>query len=119
MGNGLLNISQLLEDYIVWIPEIQRDYAQGRANAEAVRNKLLDDVFEVLTGEKEQHVFNYIYGVPTDKGRIVLIDGQQRVTTLFLLKWYFAKKANVKVDFLERLEYATRDSSRDFCAFFG
>ncbi|MBP3392667.1 MAG: DUF262 domain-containing protein [Clostridia bacterium] len=117
MGNGLLNISQLLEDYIVWIPEIQRDYAQGRANAEAVRNKLLDDVFEVLTGEKEQHVFNYIYGVPTDKGRIVLIDGQQRVTTLFLLKWYFAKKANVKVDFLERLEYATRDSSRDFCAF--
>lgn len=119
MANGMFSISELLDKYIIYIPEIQRDYAQGRenVNAEMVRNKLLDDIYEVLQGKKSQHVLNYIYGVPTRDGKIVLIDGQQRVTTLFLLKWYWAVKANKDISFLKRLNYATRDSSREFCEF--
>ena len=127
MENGMFNISTLLEKYIVYIPEIQRDYAQGRNNkaAETVRNKLLEEIYDVLSGKSPQLVLNYIYGVPDDtsdseKRKIILIDGQQRVTTLFLLKWYLAKKSEEKdFSFLKRLNYATRESSEQFCRFLG
>lgn len=119
MANGMFSISGLLEEYVIYIPEIQRDYAQGResVSAEAVRTKLLDDIYEVLQGKKTLHVLNYIYGVPTNDGKIILIDGQQRVTSLFLLKWYLAVKSDADIGFLRKLSYATRDSSREFCEF--
>lgn len=113
----MFNISKLLDKYIVYIPEIQRDYAQGRDNAANVRNKLLDDIYNVLQNKRKQHVLNYIYGVPKNDGRIVLIDGQQRITTLFLLKWYLAVKSDADIGFLTKLKYATRDSSGEFCEF--
>ena len=117
MANGMFSISKLLDENIIYIPEIQRDYAQGRENAEVVRNKLLDDIYDVLHGSKRQLVLNYIYGVPQDDGKIILIDGQQRVTTLFLLKWYLAVKSDSDISFLKKLSYATRDSSYEFCCF--
>lgn len=120
MSNGMFDISTLLEAYTVYVPEIQRDYAQGRDNdnAKSVREKLLKDIYDVLHEKKFQHVLNYIYGVPTDDGKIVLIDGQQRVTTLFLLKWYLAVKSEEEdLRFMSKLCYATRDSSSEFCGF--
>ena len=52
-----------------------------------------------------------------------VIGGQQRLTTLFLLHWYFDVKENklteaVK-DVLRKFTYETRLSSRDFCAGLG
>lgn len=117
MSNEMFNISKLLEKHIVYVPEIQRDYVHGRDNAESVRKKLLEDIYKVLHGEKKQHILNYIYGVPKGDGRIILIDGQQRVTTLFLLKWYLAVKSGADLAFLGHLDYATRDSSQKFCEF--
>ena len=46
------------------------------------------------------------------------LDGQQRLTTLFLLHWYAAKKENIvkdDYDFLEKFSYETRYSARNFC----
>lgn len=44
------------------------------------------------------------------------LDGQQRLTTLFLVHWYLAKKTNndSAVKSLSRFTYATRNSSREF-----
>jgi len=114
------NITELLRRYVVKIPEIQRDYAQGRDKGEVpqIRENLLKDIFDVLCGKVSNNLaLNYIYGVP-DKEELVLIDGQQRVTTLFLLKFYLAIRANENNrNFLSRLKYATRKSSKDFCEF--
>ena len=46
------------------------------------------------------------------------LDGQQRLTTLFLLHWYAAKKGNIpeaNYAFLKRFSYETRYSARYFC----
>ena len=113
----MFDINQLLDCYSIYIPEIQRDYAQGRENAKKIRDSLLNDIFNVLVGCQPSLVLNYIYGVPNKDQKIELIDGQQRITTLFLLKWYLAAKSDNDLDFLSKLTYATRDSSEQFCAF--
>lgn len=45
------------------------------------------------------------------------LDGQQRLTTLFLVHWYIAQRNNDKnaLKILENFSYATRISSKDFC----
>lgn len=45
------------------------------------------------------------------------LDGQQRLTTLFLVHWYIAQKNNdtQNLAILKRFSYATRMSSKDFC----
>jgi hypothetical protein len=47
---------------------------------------------------------------------LVPLDGQQRLTTLFLLHWYFAKrlKLNEEIKVLKRFKYKTRKSSLSF-----
>ncbi|WP_185908896.1 GmrSD restriction endonuclease domain-containing protein [Campylobacter troglodytis] len=52
------------------------------------------------------------------KRNLYYIDGQQRITTLWLLHFYLYKKAK-KLEFiakaLEKFSYAVRDSSKNFC----
>lgn len=45
------------------------------------------------------------------------IDGQQRLTSLFLLHWYIFKRSNFDdgIDKLKRFSYLTRDTSKRFC----
>ena len=47
------------------------------------------------------------------------LDGQQRLTTLFLLHWYAAVKSQLlnskNIDILKKFSYETRISSREFC----
>ena len=48
-----------------------------------------------------------------------VLDGQQRLTTMFLLHWYAARRVNAPEDdcaFLQNFSYETRYSARDFCA---
>ena len=52
-------------------------------------------------------------------GVMTPLDGQQRLTALFLLHWYIAARAGVQggdSEVLQRFTYETRYSSRDFCA---
>jgi hypothetical protein len=100
------------------IPIIQRDYAQGRDNEATVRirNAFLDVLHRALVDDKPVHL-DFVYGEVKD-GALVPLDGQQRLTALFLLHWYLAARAGIDQDSTRRLPqltYETRESSRTFC----
>lgn len=101
------------------IPIIQRDYAQGRTNDEVnrIRERFLDALFQAIVSNKHL-TLDFVYGDVCSKGVLTPLDGQQRLTTLFLLHWYIAKKERIETtayEFLKSFSYATRFSSRDFC----
>lgn len=100
------------------IPIIQRDYAQGRIDADTnrVRKRFLKSLYNAVTGDPI--TLDFVYGDIDDKGVMTPLDGQQRLTTLFLLHWFAAKKEQVPEEeqaFLERFSYETRYSARYFC----
>lgn len=101
------------------IPIIQRDYAQGRTNkdVERIRKQFLTVLYDALTGSSEPVKLDFVYGNITDK-KLIPLDGQQRLTTLFLLHWYIAKHEMIGEDeirFLSQFTYKTRFSSSHFC----
>jgi len=112
--------------YIVFekieIPMIQRDYAQGRENESDVRNRFLDAIFESLTSEKELDL-DFVYGSISESNKTFIpLDGQQRLTTLFLLYFYIGSKELKNneefarlMGLLKKFTYETRVSSRRFC----
>lgn len=100
------------------IPIIQRDYAQGRVDADIrrVRERFLASLYQAVTSEPT--TLDFVYGDIDEKGIMTPLDGQQRLTTLFLLHWYAAKKDSIpesECDCLRRFGYETRYSARDFC----
>lgn len=110
------NFKSVIEKYKIQIPIIQRDYAQGRNDKRVVeiRDNFLSSVYDVLNENKELHL-DFVYG--SIKGnKFIPLDGQQRLTTLFLLYWYFGKKEGYKIQFLKNFTYKTRASSRQFCS---
>jgi hypothetical protein len=104
----------------VEIPLLQRDYAQGRTSAGRVRMAFLKAIHESLVRSVPLNM-DFVYG-EADKGRFQPIDGQQRLTTLYLLHWFLASKANQLDDFRERMRdkgeprfrYSVRQSSQRF-----
>lgn len=129
------SILQLLKTHKVVIPPIQRDYAQGRTTGKIpkVRERFLNAVYEVLADDTLPVMeLDFIYGyteidVVNENEKISVfkpLDGQQRLTTLFLLHWYFANKEKgtdeeMNIDevkkLLHKFSYATRHSSSSFC----
>ena len=115
------NGNRLTVDGIL-IPMIQRDYAQGREDEETKRKRerFLDALYDALYSP-DGITLDFIYGsVETIAGRenLIPLDGQQRLTTLFLLHWYAAKKDGIaenEYSFLRGFSYDTRSSSRKFC----
>lgn len=102
------------------IPIIQRDYAQGRKSAEItrVRSRFLDALYGAIT--ETPITLDFVYGDIDEKGVMTPLDGQQRLTTLFLLHWYAAKKEKIAYEdysFLEKFSYEIRYSARDFCEY--
>lgn len=101
------------------IPIVQRDYAQGRKSPDVtrIRERFLQVLFEALTSDKKI-TLDFIYGNVDDEGALIPLDGQQRLTTLFLLHYYIAKHENIEEkeqSFLQKFTYRTRISSRNFC----
>ncbi len=120
---GLL--SQDNSNFSIFIPRIQRDYAQGREEIEAnqIREIFVNDIFNALDKNETLDV-NFIYGNidnTDNKNRFIPIDGQQRLTTLFLLHWYFARYSgkidsdNSVKDTLLKFQYETRYVTGQFC----
>lgn len=118
----------LLRDYKVVIPPIQRDYAQGRnvGKIPHIRKSFLKDIGTTLTSDSKpplelDFIYGYVEKDKTSKDEISVfkpLDGQQRLTTLFLLHWYVSvneDKQESSKHFLKKFSYATRKSSRDFC----
>ena len=111
------------------IPILQRDYAQGRSEESEVRTLFLRSLFNVLTVERdaERHSLDldFVYGNFEDGDNKIfsVLDGQQRLTTLFLLHWFLAVENNQQSDFNERFvtsdgrsrfTYKTRPSTTEF-----
>lgn len=123
-----ISFKELMEKYEVIIPMLQRDYAYGRENEAEKRENFLRNMksyFMVST----PHELDFIYGTVGDNAELKLLDGQQRITTLFLLHWYLSlvKDSTGKDHFQQfkslilspggdsKFSYKTRYSSTDFC----
>lgn len=110
----------------VEIPIIQRDYAQGREEAWEIRDQFLHSISQALTAPVDALPLDldFIYGNLSNEERPTLsvLDGQQRLTTLFLLHWYLANKEGKYADFIElfthlgksRFTYQTRTAATEF-----
>ncbi len=110
-----MNLKQFLEPYsTILIPRIQRDYAQGRQDnrTKEIRETLLEDVF---SGKDVS--FNMIFGEGNDDNEFIPIDGQQRLTFLFLLGLYGFKMKKCEDIGVSKLCYATRESASEFWDF--
>ena len=107
------------------IPIIQRDYAQGRPQQKIIRKNFLHSLKNYLESD-EQHDLDFVYGT-IENNHFIPLDGQQRLTTLFLLHWYLAQKEAKQCDFKSQFTvlvdnkyrstftYRTRSSSKEFC----
>lgn len=114
----------LLSRYRVVIPGIQRHYVQGANNpkAESVRKQFIKEIFTAI--EKKQNEFNlhFIYGPINTNGEdsFVPVDGQQRLTTLWLIARYAVEKAESSdrkdlLRLLSRFTYEDRINAKRFC----
>jgi len=105
------------------IPMIQRDYAQGRENESEIRKRFINSIFNALERNQELKL-DFVYGSIKsidNKKLFIPLDGQQRLTTLYLLYWYIGNRELRDGD-LENLRavlacfnYATRPTAEKFC----
>ncbi|WP_408895294.1 DUF262 domain-containing protein [Paenibacillus taichungensis] len=113
-----ITLYSLLERFEIRIPIIQRDYAQGRYNVKAneVRRRLLDDIIRTCN-TNEQLDFNFVYGNES-RGIFYPVDGQQRLTTLYLLHWFLSCRIGAdqlnQFNRLNKFSYMTRNSASEF-----
>lgn len=100
------------------IPMVQRDFAQGRESKDVSR--IRDNFLNVLHSALIKNTpvkLDFIYGNIIE-GKLIPLDGQQRLTTLYLIHWYVAKhekKDPSFYSFLKEFKYRTRFSSQTFC----
>lgn len=120
---GLIQVSSRVE-----VPLIQRDYAQGRESESDVRNDFLSALHDSLLLPPDHAKLplnlDFVYGSLEGGAdlRFLPLDGQQRLTTLFLLHWYLAWRDGRLADFKamlwdgkrSRFTYGVRPSSTEF-----
>lgn len=114
MATNKITFWQLLQNNSIEIPIVQRDYAQGRVGKEYLRKNFLTSLKQALDGETLK--LDFVYG-SVENNTLQPLDGQQRLTTLWLLHWYialFADKYEETFNILARFSYETRISSREF-----
>ena len=124
------SLREFLDKYTaVEIPILQRDYAQGRLDPQTKKiNRKGENFTEVLFNalrEEKGLRMDIIYGsIETRDGdhpeekTFIPLDGQQRLTTLWLLHWYLSQweeRSEEIASLLQRFTYATRSTARDFC----
>lgn len=119
--NPNYTLKELLDKYSVVIPQLQRDYAQGRADAKELRERFLSQILRVLGGKGRLNL-DFVYGYdkalsPNHHPIFYPLDGQQRLTTLWLLHWYLLPSESLaeEREWLLRFSYRTRSSSTRFC----
>ncbi|OUN76191.1 hypothetical protein B5G09_11060 [Alistipes sp. An54] len=117
------NESEPIKVSCIFIPKIQRSYAQGRSRENEIRSDFLKEIFTSLTDNNENTTpleLGFLFGSkqPLVNGSgegLELLDGQQRATTLFLLYWYiYQQEASEVPKYLSRFTYETRDTSTQF-----
>ena len=110
------------------IPLIQRDYAQGRCSpqVEHIRQRFIDSLYGALESAHGIDL-DFVFGDVVDKehggkrvSTLYPLDGQQRLTTLFLLHCYLAwhiPETKGTSQSWHAFSYATRPGAREFCKF--
>lgn len=123
----------LLKNKGIVVPIIQRDYAQGRSGEryQHIRENFLKQIgavlgiFKINRDATLSGNLDFVYGMEevnpiNNEPSVYPIDGQQRLTTLWLVHWYLAfltrnlEKKEI-ADILRKFSYETRTSSREFC----
>ena len=127
--NPPVSFRHLVEDcQHIEVPLIQRDYAQGRESQKDVRNDfvgaLMGALLRPIGDSKLPLNLDFVYGSMEVEGspRFLPLDGQQRLSTLFLLHWYLAWRDNQLPEFRalfwdgrhSRFTYSVRPSSTEF-----
>ncbi len=115
-NSKLTSFWNLVKEKKIVIPIIQRDYAQGRSGQEYLRERFLKQLFQALESGKAL-VLDFVYG-SYENNILYPLDGQQRLTTLWLLHWYLSLctgSLESDSESLSHFSYATRVSSRKFC----
>jgi len=117
------NLFALLSRYHVAIPGIQRHYVQGADTPKAkdIRKNFIQTLFEACCNNQSVHL-HFVYGPIDTNGEDTFtpVDGQQRLTTLWLLARYTAEqlppenKAEV-LQLLSRFSYTDRIHATRFC----
>ena len=99
------------KDNKIIIPDLQRDYCWGTTNDKEGRN-LVERFIDNLMKNKEKELnLGLLYGYEAPLGHIQLCDGQQRITTLFLLLGMLNKKSN---DTFRRYLISEKEESDDW-----
>ena len=139
--NQTYTLLSLCEAYQkIEIPIIQRNYVQG--NDKTIRCHFVDYLVKALTQQSPVEL-DFVYGAErqdtrlTDNcapqvGRVLIpLDGQQRLTTLWLLHGYLLaleqvnnnpeqlspEEREAQCQLLARFVYETRQSAKDFCGY--
>ena len=114
----------LEEESVIMIPKVQRDYAYGR-DEDKVR-EILDGMLTTMldaVANDTVEIFDFVYGGTfvkrnNESSGLIPLDGQQRLTTLFLLHLYASiiqqDVDDKEVEPLMKFRYETRQSATNF-----
>lgn len=108
----------------VVIPKVQRDYAYGRPEEKIkeILNGMLGSMIDAVI-KNEPVILDFIYGGASVKDSqksagLIPLDGQQRLTTLWLLYFYASVLDDIsedEIEILKKFRYETRESANAFC----
>ena len=118
-NNTKSNFYKLISCKNIVIPIIQRDYVQGKTTSKinGIRKGLICDMIQSLEHATKID-FQYIYGIYKEGEWYLPIDGQQRLTSMFLFTWGIAilagKEYAKKLANLKKFSYQVREASSDF-----
>lgn len=130
--NDTTTFLNFIQNYNIQIPLIQRDYVQGLALSEKIKEKrdeFVKKLLDALLSGGKPYTLDFIYGAQesfendaqSSKTPFLPLDGQQRLTTLYLLHWILSIKTNYDgcydnvLVLLKKFSYKTRITSDKFC----
>lgn len=131
MNGTTTTFINFIKSHNIQIPLIQRDYVQGIALDEKAvekRDEFIKKLLDAILPGGKPYTLDFIYGAresydastENPNAPFLPLDGQQRLTTLFLLHWIMAIKNNLDgkynfvLELLKKFSYKTRISSDKF-----
>lgn len=93
-------------DRVYFIPSYQRGYRWDKKQVE----ELLDDIYEVYVTKQESYCLQPIVVSQIEDNKYEIIDGQQRLTTIYILLTRFKRFINEKF----QLDFEVRKNCMNF-----
>jgi len=110
-----------ISEYTIQVPDYQRDYAQGRKDGgriDNIRKVFVEELYQAIKKDDKICHLGLVFGSYDDDNKVfIAVDGQQRLTTVFLLHWYVALRENrleEYKEFLRRFSWNTRSYASQF-----